>query len=105
MKMFKFNKQLNLLLKNHLRENFLLSAKRNCPHFPFMMSLSPLITGMRKYYYFSKNVSIKMKYFPNNFSPNPILYRFKKSNDLFILGVSDKECPLCCQSEPMLKDL
>jgi hypothetical protein len=32
-------------------------------------------------------------------------YRFKKSHDLFILGVSDSECPLCCQSEPMLKEL
>ncbi|CDW89510.1 UNKNOWN [Stylonychia lemnae] len=30
---------------------------------------------------------------------------FKKKNELFILGVSDSECPLCCQSEPLLKEL
>lgn len=31
--------------------------------------------------------------------------RFKKSNEIFVLGISDSECSLCCQSEPLLKEL
>lgn len=31
--------------------------------------------------------------------------RFKKENTFFILGVSDSECPTCCQSETILKEL